>query len=156
MMMECNIGILLASHGEYCHGAKNSLEMIIGDCPDLLCVSVTPSMNNEDVQVQMREAYELLKKECSEVLIFTDLLCGSPNHAAVRLMMSREDITVVTGYNLAILVELVNRRNTSDLKVQELLNGIEDTLASRTDCNNLDQQLFYRTGINYKRSDSDG
>lgn len=105
MMMECNIGILLASHGEYCHGAKNSLEMIIGDCPDLLCVSVTPSMNNEDVQVQMREAYELLKKECSEVLIFTDLLCGSPNHAAVRLMMSREDITVVTGYNLAILVE---------------------------------------------------
>ena len=78
MMMECNIGILLASHGEYCHGAKNSLEMIIGDCPDLLCVSVTPSMNNEDVQVQMREAYELLKKECSEVLIFTDLLCGSP------------------------------------------------------------------------------
>ncbi|HBQ74059.1 MAG TPA: PTS N-acetylglucosamine transporter subunit IIABC, partial [Erysipelotrichaceae bacterium] len=26
--MECNIGILLASHGEYCHGAKNSLEMI--------------------------------------------------------------------------------------------------------------------------------
>ena len=56
MMMECNIGILLASHGEYCHGAKNSLEMIIGDCPDLLCVSVTPSMNNEDVQVQMREA----------------------------------------------------------------------------------------------------
>ena len=45
-------------------------------------------------------------------------------------MMSREDITVVTGYNLAILVELVNRRNTSDLKVQELLNGIEDTLAS--------------------------
>ena len=119
MMMECTIGILLASHGEYCHGAKNSLEMIIGDCPDLLCVSVTPSMNNEDVQVQMREAYELLKKECSEVLIFTDLLCGSPNH-----------ITVVTGYNLAILVELVNRRNTSDLKVQELLNGIEDTLAS--------------------------
>ena len=101
-----------------------------GDCPDLLCVSVTPSMNNEDVQVQMREAYELLEKECSEVLIFTDLLCGSPNHAAVRLMMSREDITVVTGYNLAILVELVNRRNTSDLKVQELLNGIEDTLAS--------------------------
>ena len=130
MMMECNIGILLASHGEYCHGAKNSLEMIIGDCPDLLCVSVTPSMNNEDVQVQMREAYELLKKESSEVLIFTDLLCGAPNHAAVRLMMSREDITVVTGYNQAILVELVNRRNTSDLKVQELLNGIEDTLAS--------------------------
>ena len=58
------------------------------------------------------------------------MLCGSPNHAAVRLKKSREDITVVTGYNLAILVELVNRRNTSDLKVQELLNGIEDTLAS--------------------------
>ena len=48
----------------------------------------------------------------------------------MRLKKSREDITVVTGYNLAILVELVNRRNTSDLKVQELLNGIEDTLAS--------------------------
>ena len=31
---------------------------------------------------------------------------------------------------VCLLVELVNRRNTSDLKVQELLNGIEDTLAS--------------------------
>lgn len=128
--MESNVGILLASHGDYCLGAKNSLEMIIGECPNLLCVSVTPSMNNEAVQKQMEDAYALLRKSCNEVLIFTDLLCGSPNHAALRMMMIEEEITVVTGYNLAVLVELINRRNTTQLKVKELLTGIEDTLAS--------------------------
>lgn len=128
--MESNIGILLASHGDYCLGAKNSLEMIIGKCSDFLCVSVTPTMNNEAVQKRMEDAYTLLRKSCDEVLIFTDLLCGSPNHAAVRMMMVEEGITVVTGYNLAILVELINRRNTTQMKVKELLTGIEDILAS--------------------------
>lgn len=126
--MDSKIGILLASHGDYCYGAKNSLEMIIGPSPNLLCVSVTPSMNNTDVQVQMEEAYGVLRKACDEVLIFTDLLCGTPNNIAVRLMMTENNITVLTGYNLAILVELVNRRNTCNCNVRELIEGIEDIM----------------------------
>lgn len=71
-----------------------------------------------------------IDKRCSYAFLL--ILCGFllSTKMTTPEMMSREDITVVTGYNLAILVELVNRRNTSDLKVQELLNGIEDTLAS--------------------------
>ena len=61
-----------------------------------------------------------------EVLIFTDLLCGTPNNVAVRLMMDEEDITVLTGYNLAILVELVNRRNTTAMKVCELIEDSKE------------------------------
>ena len=55
--MESKVGILLASHGQYCLGAKDSLEMIIGPCDHLLCVSITPQMNNEEARQQMKRAY---------------------------------------------------------------------------------------------------
>ena len=45
-------------------------------------------------------------------------------------MMDEEDITVMTGYNLAILVELVNRRNTTAMKVCELIKDSKEILAS--------------------------
>lgn len=128
--MENKVGILLASHGQYCLGAKDSLEMIIGPCDHLLCVSITPQMNNEEARQQMKRVYESLHQQCDEVLIFTDLLCGTPNNVAVRLMMDEEDITVMTGYNLAILVELVNRRNTTAMKVCELIEDSKEILAS--------------------------
>ena len=104
--------------------------MIIGPCDHLLCVSITPQMNNEEARQQMKRAYESLHQQCDEVLIFTDLLCGTPNNVAVRLMMDEEDITVLTGYNLAILVELVNRRNTTAMKVCELIEDSKEILAS--------------------------
>lgn len=128
--MESKVGVVLASHGDYCYGAYNSLEMIIGPCPNLLCVSVTPQMNNEEARQQMKKAYDKLHQSCEEILIFTDLVCGTPNNVAVRLMMDEEAITVMTGYNLAILVELVNRRNTTTMDVEELIQDSKEILAS--------------------------
>lgn len=124
--MSNTIGVILASHGAYCEGARDSLEMIIGKCEHLTTVSVVPTMNPTQVQEDMCRKVEELKKDCEEILIFTDLVCGTPNNVAARIMLENENITLVSGYNLAILVEIINRRNNSEQNVQELLSDIAD------------------------------
>lgn len=74
----------------------------------------------------MKDAYDELSQDCKEVLIFTDLICGTPNNVAVKLMMEKANITVITGYNLAILVEIINKRNCGCNDVSELLRDEEE------------------------------
>ena len=119
--MAKKIGIIITSHGKYCLGALDSLSMIIGGSEAIDTVSVTPTSSVQEVEKQMKDAYDKLSNTCSDVLIFTDLICGTPNNVAVRMMMQEQNITIVTGYNLAILVELINKRNCGCDNVSELL-----------------------------------
>ncbi len=128
--MDKKIGIIITSHGKYCLGALDSLTMIIGGSEDIQTVAVTPTLSVQEVENQMQNAYEKLCETCNEVLIFTDLICGTPNNVAVKLMMQKDNITIVTGYNLAILVELVNRRNCGCHSVSELLKDEEDIFSN--------------------------
>ena len=124
--MDQKIGIIITSHGEYCLGAVDSLNMIIGRSEHIQTVSVTPTLSVQDVEKKMNQAYETLCANCKEIIIFTDLICGTPNNVAVKLMMQKNNITVITGYNLAILIELINKRNCGRDDVSELLDGEEE------------------------------
>lgn len=124
--MDQKIGIIITSHGKYCFGAVDSLNMIIGRSDYIKTVSVTPTSSVQDIEEQMKDAYDELSQDCKEVLIFTDLICGTPNNVAVKLMMEKDNITVITGYNLAILVEIINKRNCGCNDVSELLRDEEE------------------------------
>lgn len=128
--MNQNIGIIITSHGKYCLGAVDSLNMIIGRSDYLETVFVTPTSSIQDVEKEMKQAYEKLCKDCKDVLIFTDLICGTPNNIAVKLMMEKNNITIVTGYNLAILLEIINKRNCGCNDVSELLRDEKEIFNS--------------------------
>ena len=119
------IGIIITIHGKFCLGAVDSLKMIIGGCDDIETVSVTLTSSVQEIEKEMNDIYEKLSKTSSEILIFTDLICGTPNNVAVKLLMEKDNITIVTGYNLAILVELINKRNCGCETVSELLENEE-------------------------------
>lgn len=127
--MSESIGIIITSHGDFCKGAVDSLNMIIGRSENLESVSVTPTSSVQDVETEMEQKYLKLLDNCTEVLIFTDLICGTPNNIAVKLLMKYDNITIFTGYNLAILVELINRRNCGCNHISELLEDAKDIFA---------------------------
>jgi PTS system mannose-specific IIA component len=58
-------------------------------------------------------------------LIFTDIMGGSATNVSIEIMKSRNDVYVVTGVNLPMLLEAINSRESSSLK--DLANQVSNS-----------------------------
>ncbi|MDN6029048.1 MAG: PTS sugar transporter subunit IIA [Lactobacillus sp.] len=117
------IQIVLASHGDFCLGLKQSLEMIAGKTSDLVAM---PFRLGEDPQQYRDELSKVLGKRTTLVLV--DLKGGTPYNSALFLS-SEKSLKVVTGVNLPMLLAVVTSRNEHS-KIQELVDIVTDSTNS--------------------------
>lgn len=96
-------GILLVGHGPLPEAMKESLSMITGDVSRVCTVCLRPDEGKEDLERKMRAASEELSS-CSRVLVFADLLGGSPANAAMVTFLPDEKYELVSGMNLPMLL----------------------------------------------------
>jgi PTS system N-acetylgalactosamine-specific IIA component len=70
----------------------------------------------EDLETNLNAAIDNLKEDCKEgILIFTDLVGGSPFKTSVEISLTREEkIVVLGGTNLGMLVEISMARTFMD------------------------------------------
>ena len=110
------VGIIIISHGKLAEGLKDAIEMIIGPQTQFKTLGLFPEDNPDD----FRDAIETSIKEIDDgegVLIFADLFGGSPANAATYLLrLELQGIEIVTGFNLPMILEIINLRQDSDLK----------------------------------------
>ena len=69
----------------------------------------------------MHKALESLQ-ECESIIVFCDLLSGSPFNTAIMEAMSRTNVEVVYGTNLGMLMESVLKR-TMGMSAEEIADG---------------------------------
>lgn len=99
------VGIILASHGGFAEGIKQSGAMVFGEQPNLAAVTLQPSQGPDDVRRQMEEAIASFDNP-DEVLFLVDLWGGTPFNQANGLLAGHEDKwAIVTGLNLPMLIE---------------------------------------------------
>lgn len=103
-MSESTEGVraLVAGHGEFATGLVSAVGQITGRADAFVTLS-NRDLSAADVERAMREqvdAYGL-------GVIFTDLPAGSCTMAARRLQRERPHVAVVTGTNLATLLDFV-------------------------------------------------
>lgn len=105
-------GIILASHGKLADGLLDTLGIFSGELHQIkaLCLPA-----GEDVS----DFYDKLKTVVREVdtgdgvIIFCDLLFGSPCNCSARLLNDsqyEDNICIITGMNLAMVLEYVGTR----------------------------------------------
>lgn len=70
------IGIILASHGDFAKGIKESSEMIFGSQENLETVMLKPSMGPEEYRNNLKKAME--KVGSGDILFLADLWGGTP------------------------------------------------------------------------------
>ncbi|MBS4750209.1 PTS mannose transporter subunit IIAB [Granulicatella sp. zg-ZJ] len=105
------VGIIIASHGEFALGIKQSASMIFGEQEQVEAVAFMPSEGPEDLQRKLREA--MAKFDTEEVLFLVDLWGGSPfNQANILFEESPETRAIVAGLNLPMLMESYASRFT--------------------------------------------
>ncbi|HSA57147.1 MAG TPA: hypothetical protein VLE53_15655 [Gemmatimonadaceae bacterium] len=93
---------IVAGHGAFADGMLSAVRQIAGR--DDVFIGVTNrDLSAQDVERALRQRVE----ESGAEVIFTDLPAGSCTMAARRLQRERPELTVVTGANLATLIDFV-------------------------------------------------
>ena len=107
------VGIIVASHGEFAAGIKQSASMILGEAELLESVVFMPSEGPDDLYKKIQDAIEKLGTE--EVLFLVDLWGGSPFNQSNRFFEEApEKRAIVAGLNLPMLLAALSEREDYD------------------------------------------
>lgn len=101
------IGIIVTGHGNFASGLTSSVKLIAGMPENYEAVDFVQEHSVADLEANLVKAIDKLK-DCEDgILIFTDLVGGSPFKTAVELSLKREEkIAVLSGTNLGMLMEI--------------------------------------------------
>lgn len=116
--------VIVATHGKFSEEIVKSSEMIFGKQENVEYVTFVPGEGTEDLTRKYNEAIEAL--DIKDGLIFlVDLFGGSPFNAASSIAISSENMDIVTGVNLPMILEVFGARSFSSLN--ELVKVAENS-----------------------------
>ena len=117
------IGIVVVSHGLLSEQLIGAASLILGEAKDVKAVTFMARESLEDLRKKTSEAAsEFTEDGC---LILTDIMGGSATNVSIEIMKSRNDVYVVTGVNLPMLLEAINSREGNSLK--DLANQVSNS-----------------------------
>lgn len=97
--------IVVTSHGEFCTGLVSSYKMVAGETDEIFAISLNDSGIGEYSKKLTEKLEELLKED--KVLVLCDIKGGTPYNESFKFFLDHtEDIRVVSGMNLPMLIEI--------------------------------------------------
>jgi PTS system mannose-specific IIB component len=109
------VGIILASHGKFSEGIKESGQMIFGPQEDVAAVVLTPEMGPDDFYAKVKAAIDTFSQK-EEILFLVDLWGGTPFNQCSRLIEENgtDGWVAVTGLNLPMVIAAYGERMGTD------------------------------------------
>lgn len=120
------VGFIVTGHGEFAPGLGSAIQMVAGDQPNFKLVpfgeaeAATFGDTLAAAMADMRAACD------GGIVVFVDLLGGTPFNQAYMASANVPDVQIVTGTNLPMLIECLMMRNDSSTAkdIAELAEGI--------------------------------
>jgi PTS system mannose-specific IIA component len=109
------IGLIVVTHGALGQEFLNVLEHVVGVQPQAVALCVNPE---DDMEERRHTLGDLIKKVNSGqgVLVLTDMFGGTPSNLAISYLGHHDDMEVIAGVNVPMLVKLARVRTTLSLK----------------------------------------
>ncbi|MGN0286708.1 MAG: PTS sugar transporter subunit IIB [Atopobiaceae bacterium] len=109
------VSIVLASHGAFAEGIKESGSMIFGPQQNVAAVVLTPDMGPDDMHQKLLDAIATFDDQ-EHVLFLVDLWGGTPFNQVSRILgeENKPDWVAVTGLSLPMLVSAYGARMGAD------------------------------------------
>lgn len=111
------VAIIIGTHGSFSQQILRSAEMIFGKQENVSSITFETGEGPDDLVVKYKT--ELAKMDCKDGILFlVDLFGGSPFNAASRVVTEskNENMDIVTGINLPMLLEVYGTRSSSVIK----------------------------------------
>ena len=107
------IGVIVVTHGQLAIELVKAAEMIVGDLPQFVAVSIGW---HDDVTVAREEIARAIERVQGPagVLILTDMFGGTPSNLGLTFLETNR-VEVITGVNLPMLIKLAGLQSSSDL-----------------------------------------
>lgn len=131
------IGFVLTGHGHFSNGLKSAVNMVAGEQP---AFTIVPFEGSEAATYgdSLRAAITEMRAECEGVLVFVDLLGGTPFNQAMLVTADVDNVEVVTGTNLPMLIELIMTRAMGEPTLAELSERAVTVGKEGVDCKRLE------------------
>lgn len=124
--------IILASHGEFAQGLKQTATMIIGDSVPIHALS---AFRDEDESILVQIKKLLATIDIEETYILTDILGGSVNNDMLNIIKEYEGLQLITGMNLPLVISIATYNGK--IGESELEKLIKESQQSVIDCRKL-------------------
>lgn len=135
------ISVIVGTHGIFSEEILKSAEMIFGSQENVGSVTFKPG---EGIDSLVEKYNNLINRLDSKegVLFMVDLFGGSPFNAASIIAMKNENMEIVTGVNLPMILEVLGSREFSNLQelVQIALNSGKDAIKMLTKNAEIDEE----------------
>lgn len=120
------IGVLAISHGKLAEGMLDAAHMFFGDdLPHVEALCFFADDNPEDFDLKLKDAIDRVN-DGDGVIIFADLMGGTPANRSAYVL--KDDVQVIPGANMTMLLELLGLRLSQGTKVsKELVNQLVET-----------------------------
>jgi len=108
------IGLVLVTHGRLASEFVVAMEHVVGPQEQIVAICIGP---DDDMEARRNDIATAIQQadDGSGVIILTDLFGGTPSNLAISLMKS-ENIEVIAGVNLPMLIRLDGARRKLDVK----------------------------------------
>ncbi|HAR0128957.1 TPA: PTS fructose transporter subunit IIA [Enterococcus faecium] len=124
--------IILASHGEFAQGLKQTATMIIGDSVPIHALS---AFRDEDESILVQIKKLLATIDIEETYILTDILGGSVNNDMLTIIKEYEGLQLITGMNLPLVISIATYNGK--IGESELEKLVKESQQSVIDCRKL-------------------
>lgn len=124
-------GIVITSHGPMAQGILETSKLFFGEQQQMKACCLSAEDNPD-------EFVDVLKAALAEVdtgdgaYVFCDMLFGSPCNCMARVIaenLESDKIQVITGVNLAMILQVLSVRESSNPTVEELTQSGHDGIA---------------------------
>ena len=108
------IGGIIVSHGKLAEELLNALNIILGEVVNMEAISIGWY---DDVEESKRRINQSLKRvdQKNGAVIFTDMFGGTPSNLSLSFL-NENQIEIITGVNLPMLIKFVSLQRSHDLK----------------------------------------
>ena len=112
------VGLVVATHGQLAAELLRTAESIVGPLTGAEAVSIDASSSVEEARARLATAIHKVGADGEGVLVLTDMFGGTPANLALTFL--DEQIEVVTGVNLPMLLKLASTRGNGLAAAAEL------------------------------------
>lgn len=106
-------GVVVVTHGQLAAELLNAAEMIVGDLPGYVSVSIGWHDDVTVAKTAIAAAIEKVRTNAG-VLLLTDMFGGTPSNLGLAFLEAGR-VEVVTGVNLPMLITLARAQDEEDL-----------------------------------------
>lgn len=103
------INLIISTHGDMSKAILDLSKMVLGEFDNVGYVTFMPGEGPEDLVKKYLDQIEKFS-DTKETLFLVDLFGGSPYNAAARVAFGNNNMDVVTGVNVPMLLELLDAR----------------------------------------------